>query len=121
MLNTDTFRHLLIMAAADGRVDRTELELLRDSAIRLGITDDQFEAAIDRATTPVEEIELKVPTAPEEKRELLIQLVCMMGVDGVLDEREKSLFAIIAAQMGTSAEQVDEVINEALRQSHGDV
>ena len=49
MTPLDRFRHILAMAAADGRMNESELGFLSSRAMQLGITDDQFEAVLKEA------------------------------------------------------------------------
>ena len=46
----DSFRNLIIMAASDGRMAEAELRLLSHRATEWGITDDQFEDAIEASS-----------------------------------------------------------------------
>jgi uncharacterized tellurite resistance protein B-like protein len=113
MTPEDKFRFLLQMAAADQSITTEEMRLLGDRAITWGITDDQFECMIEEAIRG--EASLTFPTDREERTEVLADLVRMMGADGHLDEREKRLFAVVAARADMNAERINEIIDAAIK------
>ena len=113
MPRLDLLRHLLTMAAADGSISTEELRLLASRALEWGISDDEFEQVLDEATeTPVD---LVLPEGRENRLALLKELVQMMAADGKLHEREKRLFSVVAAQMAVSTEELNQVIDAAIR------
>ena len=108
----EQFGNLLIMAAADGAMSEAELRLLSDRAIEWGITDDEFEEAIQYALTsnPV----LQIPQDLNEQRIVLKDLVRMMAADGRISDGEKKLFATLSAVLKISADELNSLIDEAL-------
>ena len=64
MNQADLFRNLLLMAAIDGRMSEAELRLLSHRAAEWGITDEEFERAIQDAIDG--NAELTIPTSPSE-------------------------------------------------------
>ncbi len=65
MIPLDRFRYILAMAAADERMNESELEFLSNRAMQLGITDDQFEAALKEAIEG--KADLDIPSDPPER------------------------------------------------------
>ena len=106
-------RNLLAMAAADGSFSHSELELLAHKAVEWGLTESEFESALTAATSPDAEVE--VPAADEDRRELLRELLEVMGADGQLSDAEKQLFSIVAATIQIADEELNTIIDEALR------
>ena len=110
----DSFRNLLLMAASDGRMSESELRLLSHRATEWGITDDQFEDAIEQALSG--RAELTLPEEAGEKTEFLKDMIRMMAADGEMSEPEKQLFALASSVLGFDGKQlnrlIDEVINE---------
>lgn len=100
------------MAAADDAISREELRMLGHRALAWGLSDDQFQELIEEAVRG--ETGLSMPTTPEERTAILADLIRMMGADGHLDEREKRLFAVIAAQIDLSDEKLHEIIDTAI-------
>ena len=108
----DKFRFLLAMAAADESITREELRLLGQRALRWGISDDQFEALLDEAIQG--DVQLNMPSDRRERTEILADMIRMMGADGRIDDREKRLFANIAARADLDSERIHEVIDAAI-------
>ena len=106
-------KFLLVMAAADGGLAEEELRFLFDRANDWGFSADQFTEIVDEVT--VEEVELEMPESKEEKVSLLTDLVKIMGADGKLHEMEKQLFANAAGRMEMTEEEVNQIIDAALR------
>ena len=106
-------QNLLIMAAADGHISDEEIHLLSEKCVLWGIESEDFENAVAYAISP--EAELQLPTDDAQKREMLADLLRMMAADGELAETEKRLFAVAAASMEVGGDQLDELIDEILR------
>jgi DnaJ-domain-containing protein 1 len=115
MDNLEKFRNLLIMAAADQRMTESELRLLSDRATEWGITDDQFESAIERAVSGT--ADLTVPSNRDGMRDLLTEMIHMMAADGRISSPEKRLFAVVAAAVGMSTVELDRLIDDVVRES----
>lgn len=109
MKNLDHLRNMVIMAAADGALSEHEIALLMDRCCELGLDEDDLENAIAFALS--DKASVKLPTEKSEQLEMLRDLVRMMGADGHLNEIEKRLFALSAAKMGISREEINGVID----------
>ena len=112
MTPIDRFNHLLTMAAADKRMNEAELGSLSERAFELGISQEEFHNALQKAV--VSEGELAIPTNPADRRALLKDLIRMMAADGVLDDREKELFAHVAATMELETDELHQVIDATI-------
>ncbi len=116
MTPIEKFRHLLIMAAADDRIHDDELSFLRSRAARLGISETDFQnafAAAAASSTP----DPPIPTGKAERRELLKDLLLMMAADGEMQEKERDLFARIAAAMEIETEELNRIIDATIAQN----
>ncbi len=102
----------MVMAVADGKVTDEELHLLTSRAVRWGITDDEFESAIEYAQSPG--ASLAIPAMKSERMELLRELLQMMAADGVLQDIEKQLFAVAAATMQISDNELNNLLDNML-------
>ncbi len=111
-MDQDVFLNLLIMAAADGRIAESELRLLAHRAAEWGITDEQFEDAIEKAASG--RAELTVPNDPEDRTLLLKELVRMMAADGQLSDSEKELFAVFSSAIGIGDDELNRLIDEVI-------
>ena len=105
----ELFKDLLLLAAADGQVDESELRMLAGRAIQWGITDEQFDEAIQYAQRP--DACLTIPPDKSDRLELLEEMLRMMAVDGTLAESEKRLFALAAATMRIDVDELDALID----------
>ena len=106
-------RIMLATATADGRISREELLLMADRATAWGITPDQIAHALEGAVNDTSTLDL--PSDPNEQRTLLQELIRVIGADGVMHPSEQVLFASLAVRMGISPEEVDRIIDEAIR------
>ncbi len=106
-------KFLLVMAASDGGLAPEELRMLSDRAKDWGVDLDEFEQIVTEATG--DEIELDIPTSREDRILLLTDVIRMMGADGVLHEKEKELFALMATKLEFTNEEVNQLIDEATR------
>ena len=108
-------RNLLAMAAADGSLSQGELELLSDRAVRWGISESEFVSALEYAISP--DAELELPAGVSERRELLRELLHVMAADGQMTEPEKNLFSAVAATLEVDNDELNAIIDEALREN----
>ena len=111
----DRIRHLLAMAAADDRMCEAELGFLSQKAVELGVSEDEFHDALQDAVRG--EVQLAVPPGVADRRALLKDLILMMAADGTLQDREKELFANIAATMGLTSEDLHLVIDATIAEN----
>lgn len=112
MTPIDRFYHLLLMAAADKRMNEAELAFLSERAFELGISHEDFHDTLQKAVKG--EGELTIPAGEADRRSLLKDLIRMMAADGVLEDREKALFAHVAASMEIDTEDLHRVIDATL-------
>lgn len=112
MERIEMFRHLVAMAASDGEFSESEVQMLAVRANQWEVTQAQF----DQIITDIQSgrVELQIPAAPEEKVELLKNIMHMMAIDGVLAEEEKRMCAMASARMGFTSDQFDEILDELL-------
>ena len=106
------FENIVLMAMADGSVNKDEFNLLIDRCSQWGIQDHQFREAFDKACTPG--AEFHVPETAEARENLLREAVQMMGADGKLTDGEKQLFALAAAAMELSTDDLNQIIDSVV-------
>ena len=106
-------RTMLAMATADGRISREELLLMADRAAAWGISTEQISLALEDAADG--KLLLDLPSDPNEQRTLMREMVRIIGADGVMHPSEQALFAGLAVRMGLVAEEVDQIIDEVIR------
>lgn len=118
MRTKDRMRFLLVLASADGGFSREELRMLADRALEWGLSDDQFESLLDEAMSGT--TELVLPKTQEERFQLVKEMIQMMAADGRMDSYEKAIFATVAARMKLSDEDLNQLIDSALKESDAD-
>jgi uncharacterized tellurite resistance protein B-like protein len=111
---TDCFRNLLLVAASDGRMSEAELRMLSHRAAEWGITDDQFEDAIQDAIRG--RAMLTLPAEPAERSEMLKDMIRMMAADGRLEKHEKELFALASVALGVGTDALNQLIDSVLNE-----
>lgn len=98
------FRNLVLLARIDGKLDRSENDLLHKIALKLSLTDEQIQEIISNP----DDFPSIPPSSREERYERFIQLIQVMGVDGRVDEKEILFVKRIGIEMGFTAERIDE-------------
>lgn len=104
-------KNLLIVALADGKIDSTEMALLEDVALRLGLTKKE----IDEVKTSPESYEFSPPSSHEHKIRQLIEIVHLMLVDREIDQREVKLCKDLAIKLNINPLIVDNIIEEIIK------
>ena len=108
----ESFKNLLVMAAADGRMTDAEITYLSLRSVRWDITNEQFQAALDYASNP--EAKISLPATKGECLDMLGDLIRMMAIDGELADVEKQLFAVAAARMNISGPELDQLLTSLI-------
>jgi uncharacterized tellurite resistance protein B-like protein len=108
----ELFKNLMVMAAADKKFTEEEVEFLALRSSRWGISDQQFEEALQFAKSSG--AKMTIPEGQEERRRLLRDLIRMMAADGELASVEKRLFAEAAAKMGIKPDELEQTIDELI-------
>jgi uncharacterized tellurite resistance protein B-like protein len=109
----ELFRNLMVMAAADGQMTEEEAAFLSQRARRWGITEQQF--ADSMVFSVSKDAVVSIPESHLERRQLLTEMVRMMAADGELAEIEKNLFAVAAGTMQIGSQEVNQIIDDALK------
>ena len=110
--NLEQFRNLMAMATADGKLGEAELRLLSDRVVQWGISNEQFEVALQEVLAG--KSQLTIPVDRQEREAMLKGLIRMMAADGRLTDAENQLFALAAATMRISAVEVSQLIDAVL-------
>ena len=100
------FKNLVVVAAIDGKVDDDEREFLEEQAEDFGLEKAEVEEIINNA----HELEFIVPEEEDDKEDHLADIVFLMMVDGVIDEKEYQMCLNIANRLELKKEDLDEVV-----------
>jgi len=104
-------KNLVMLAAADGRVDDSELAVIMAVASREDISVEDFNKVIDDP----ENINIEQPQDDATRQTYLRDMVALMMIDGKLDEQELSICKVYAMWLGYRSTVVDEMIETAIR------
>ena len=108
------------MMMADGKMEESELAILRGIAARLGIS----EADVDRILSDPGEVDLTLPQDPFKRALFLIFIISMMCADGSTGEEELKALHSMGSSVGYTAEQIEaavEAFAAALEEQKEDV
>lgn len=95
-LNKGNMKNLIALAKADGVVADSELKMLYAVGKKLGMKEDDVNAAIQDSS----KIEYKIPGNDSERFDHLYELIEMMLVDGAIEENEIDFCIEISENLG---------------------
>ncbi|MFK8112044.1 MAG: TerB family tellurite resistance protein [Rubripirellula sp.] len=107
-------RNLVVMALADGSLGEREVNLVADRCAELGLDEYDLQKAVEFGLG--DDAALELPLDQADRQDLMTDLIRMMAADGKLEEGEKRLFALAAAKMSISTEEVESLIDKTLEQ-----
>lgn len=102
------FQNLILLAAADGRLDPDEGSFLINIGNRLGITAQDAMGIADN----LDKLSFFIPDDGMQKTLELQTLVLMMLKDGRIDQREYALCREYTLRIGYSPEMLDDMISQ---------
>lgn len=105
-------RNLVVMALADGTLGEREVNLVADRCAELGLDEHDLQKAMEFGLG--DDAALEIPGSREDRETLMQDLIRVMAADGRLDEGEKRLFALAAAKMSMSPQDVERLIDRTL-------
>lgn len=98
--------NLLAVAAADGHIDDSEMDIIFKIASRHGLTPAELERIVKRP----ESISFSPPGNDRARVELMMDMVFVMMVDGEIDKREYALCKVMARTLGFKHQVIDAMI-----------
>ncbi|MEC9094491.1 MAG: hypothetical protein VX438_17415 [Planctomycetota bacterium] len=113
MPKIDLFNNLVLLAAADGKFTQEEVAYLVQKAEAWNISQDDIESAL--AGTSTGQAEMVIPEKPDERVEMIQEMIRLMAADGHLAEIEKRLCATASAAMDFNTIEFDEILKSVLR------
>jgi len=99
-------KNLVMLAAADGNVDDSELAVIMAVASRERITAEQFNRVIDNPDS----VHIDLPTDEATRLAYLRDMVALMMIDGELNEQEMAICKVYAMSLGYRGSIVDGMI-----------
>ena len=96
------FNNLVMLARVDGKVEASEMNLLKRIASRLSLTDEQ----VNEILAHPDSYPMVPPVSLEERYERFIQFVEMICIDGNIDPAEEKLVGKYAIALGFESEDI---------------
>jgi len=100
------FKNLLAVAMSDGKLDNIEFDYIMTLAEKCYMSQEEVQRVIDFP----EQISFYAPKTNKERFDQIYDLVCVMLIDGKIDERERSLCKMFAIKLGFRTAIVDKLI-----------
>ena len=94
------------MMMADGKMEESELAILRGIAARLGVG----EADVERILSNPGEVDLTLPQDPFKRALFLIFIISMMCADGTTGEEELKALHSMGSSVGYTTEQIEAAV-----------
>ena len=102
---------LVALSLADGHISEEEKAMVADICRREGLSADDLKRAIESLNPNEAHV---FPTDDDTKVRYLMDMVCLMMVDGDIDEKELVLCKITARAMGFRAEVIDAMMSDII-------
>jgi hypothetical protein len=99
--------HLVQVARIDGKVEKTELDLLRKEGRKFGLTDPEIDAIISRRTSS----HYTPPYSLHEKFEELYNIAVIVLADEIVTGAERKMIRRYAITAGFDDEMIDLLID----------
>lgn len=106
------FKNLIVIAAADGQIDKFELLHLSQKAEAIGITEKDFMRWISQA----DQLVLTIPVDRKEREDLLIEMISIALADGYFGEEEFAICDRLARTL--NYEGLKSVLDNKINISH---
>ncbi|ALM08180.1 hypothetical protein SB49_10450 [Sediminicola sp. YIK13] len=108
--NLAHFAAIASLAAIDGEINPEEVELLNRFALKLDVTELEYEEVMNKPTIyPIDP-----PTSSERRLERLFDLFRMIFVDHMIDEDELALIKKYAIGLGYNTETANKIIARSI-------
>jgi len=101
---------LVQLAKVDGETDETELELIREIGKSNRLSDDDIEMVIE-TTEADDHLPALQELSPDEKTELMYNLVLMMKADGIIHREEMKFCLKVTRKLGFPDDALYELVS----------
>jgi hypothetical protein len=109
MKRIHTLQNLILIAVADGKITREEIDTVNGYAVQMGISQEEVNALIKK----IDVLDFIIPETPEERRDELYKLTQIALVDNELASEEYSELLFFAESCGLNESQLKEYIDAA--------
>ncbi len=106
-IKKEHFANLLIVAHADGKLTKEEIDLLAQRAIDYGLSEEE----VRQMTDNLEKLKFQIPLNQEEKEEQLTNAIYMSLIDGQIAPQEYEICLSLAQKLGLDKKYLDNLID----------
>lgn len=99
-------KNLIMLALADGKASESELALIAAVASRENLSQEQLDDLIEHP----DNVHIQLPEDEQEKLRYIEDMVSLMMIDGVLDDKEMAMCKIYAATLGYETKIVEKIL-----------
>lgn len=113
MKSEEMIRSVMCMLAADGSVNKLEIQFLQRLCQQFGVSKDVVEAAFEEIKRG--EAHIALPNTSTEKKQLFAVLVQAAVADGKVGPQERTMLDAVAEKMGIDASVVERSLAQGLK------
>ncbi len=105
-IKKEHFANLLIVAYADGKLAKEEVNLLAQRAIDYGLSEEEIQQLVDN----LDQLKFEIPYNQEEKEQQLTNAIYMSLIDGEIAQQEYKICLHLAQRLGLDQKYLDNLI-----------
>lgn len=106
--NTSLFKLMFCVAAADGQLTPSEIQLLQESSKKFGISESKFQEIAKELSDG--KYSFAVPEDQKDRENQIKALVSMAKADGCVDNNELEIIKEVASKFGLGESFVDNLV-----------
>jgi len=103
-------KNLVALAAADGEIDKNELDLILRIGAQVGLSREELLRIIQRPQS----ISFRAPDSFRERIEQLYDMVLIMMIDGEIHENEVALCKLTAIRLGFKHQVIEKIVADVI-------
>lgn len=105
-MNLSHLKNLVALACSDGKVDESELSVLKEAANNAGVSEGELNKLIERGN----DFQYLIPESEEDRETQLIQMLSLAIADGEFSEDEYELCQMVAQKLGFTDDELELII-----------
>lgn len=103
-------KNLVVLAASDGEIDKSEFDLILSIGKRIGLSPDELHRIVKRPDS----VNFRAPDSVRLRIEQLLEMVFVMMVDGEIHENEVALCKLTAMRLGFKPQVIDKMVKDII-------
>jgi len=110
-MNRSYLKNLVALASSDGKIDPSEMDVLKDAAQKAGVS----QAELEEMLRTVEDFQYYIPESYDDRETQLIQMLSLAIADGEFSKSEYSLCKMVAEKLDFSEQELNMIIKLSFR------